>query len=147
MPIVTGEGSSVEFVGGLAITVIMSIVSSLLLALILVPVLMSYMEKIPYFANIKVHEEGYSNEKLLSQYRKFLHWAFSLPRRAILLSASLPILGFLSFTFIDKDFFPSSDRDMFRVHIELPQNSSTLKTAERAKLVREQILELSLIHI
>ncbi len=147
MPIVTGEGSSVEFVGGLAITVIMSIVSSLLLALILVPVLMSYMEKIPYFANIKVHEEGYSNEKLLFQYRKFLHWAFSLPRRAILLSASLPILGFLSFTFIDKDFFPSSDRDMFRVHIELPQNSSTLKTAERAKLVREQILESNLIDI
>ena len=60
MPIVTGEGSSVEFVGGLAITVIMSIVSSLVLALIMVPVLMSYMEKIPYFANIKVHEEGYN---------------------------------------------------------------------------------------
>ena len=59
----------------------------------------------------------------------------------------MPILGFLSFTFIDKDFFPSSDRDMFRVHIELPQNSSTLKTAERAKLVREQILESNLIDI
>ena len=58
MPIVTGEGSSVEFVGGLAITVIMSIIASLVLALIMVPVLMSYMEKIPYFANIKVHEEG-----------------------------------------------------------------------------------------
>ena len=36
---------------------------------------------------------------------------------------------------------------MFRVHIELPQNSSTLKTAERAKLVREQILESNLIDI
>ena len=49
MPIVTGEGSSVEFVGGLALTVIMSIASSLILALIMVPVLMSYMEKIPFF--------------------------------------------------------------------------------------------------
>ena len=93
MPIVTGEGSSVEFVGGLAITVIMSIVSSLVLALIMVPVLMSYMEKIPYFANIKVHEEGYNNEKLHKQYRKFLTWAFDVPRRAILISLSLPVLG------------------------------------------------------
>ena len=59
MPIVTGEGSSIEFVGGMALTVIMSIISSLLLALIMVPVLMSYMERIPYFANINVHEEGY----------------------------------------------------------------------------------------
>ena len=97
MPIVTGEGSSVEFVGGLAITVIMSIVSSLVLALIMVPVLMSYMEKIPYFANIKVHEEGYNNERLHAQYRKFLTWAFDVPRRAILISLSLPVLGFLIF--------------------------------------------------
>ncbi|MDC1189892.1 efflux RND transporter permease subunit [Gammaproteobacteria bacterium] len=45
LPIVTGEGSSIEFVGGLAITVILSIISSLVLALLMVPVLMSYMEK------------------------------------------------------------------------------------------------------
>ena len=40
LPIVTGEGSSIEFVGGLAKTVIMSIVASLILALIAVPVMM-----------------------------------------------------------------------------------------------------------
>ena len=54
MPIVTGDGSSIEFVGGLAVTVIMSIISSLLLALILVPVLMSYMERIPYLSLIHI---------------------------------------------------------------------------------------------
>ena len=102
MPIVTGEGSSIEFVGGMALTVIMSIVSSLLLALIMVPVLMSYMERIPYFANINVHEEGYKNQKILKKYRKFLTWAFDIPRRAILISISLPLLGFLIFTSIPK---------------------------------------------
>ena len=147
MPIVTGEGSSVEFVGGLAITVIMSIVSSLVLALIMVPVLMSYMEKIPYFANIKVHEEGYNNEKLHKQYRKFLTWAFDVPRRAILISLSLPVLGFLLFGTIEKDFFPSSDRDMFRVHIDLTENSSSNKTAENAKKIRKEIIESNLIEI
>ena len=147
MPIVTGEGSSVEFVGGLAITVIMSIVSSLVLALIMVPVLMSYMEKIPYFANIKVHEEGYNNERLHVQYRKFLTWAFDVPRRAILISLSLPVLGFLLFGTIEKDFFPSSDRDMFRVHIDLPENSSSIKTAEKAKKIRKEIIESNLIEI
>ena len=147
MPIVTGEGSSVEFVGGLAITVIMSIISSLLLALIMVPVLMSYMEKIPYFANIKVHEEGYNNERLYTKYKEFLTWSFEVPRRAILISTSLPLLGFLLFNTIDKDFFPSSDRDMFRVHIDLPENSSSIKTAEKAKIIRQQIIESDLIEI
>ena len=147
LPIVTGEGSSIEFVGGLALTVIMSIISSLILALIMVPVLMSYMERIPYFANIKVHEEGYRNKKILKQYRNFLTWAFLIPRRAIIISISLPVLGFLLFNFIPKDFFPTNDRDMFKINIELPSNSSTLKTLERAKEIRKQVIDSNLIEI
>ena len=147
MPIVTGEGSSIEFVGGMALTVIMSIISSLVLALIMVPVLMSYMERIPYFANINVHEEGYKNEKILKKYRKFLTWAFDKPRRAILISISLPLLGFLIFGSIPKDFFPANDRDMFRIHIELPTNSSSTKTLERAQEIRQQVIDSNLIEL
>ena len=147
MPIVTGEGSSVEFVGGLALTVIMSIASSLILALIMVPVLMSYMEKIPFFANINVHEEGYRNKNILKKYREFLTWCFDIPRRAILISISLPLLGFILFGTIPKDFFPANDRDMFRVHIELPTNSSSIKTMERSKLIRQQVIDSNLIEI
>jgi len=125
----------------------MSIISSLVLALIMVPVLMSYMERIPYFANINVHEEGYKNEKILKKYRKFLTWAFDIPRRAILISISLPLLGFLIFGSIPKDFFPANDRDMFRIHIELPTNSSSTKTLERAQEIRQQVIDSNLIEL
>ena len=67
--------------------------------------------------------------------------------RDSLISTSLPLLGFLLFNTIDKDFFPSSDRDMFRVHIDLPENSSSIKTAEKAKIIRQQIIESDLIEI
>jgi multidrug efflux pump subunit AcrB len=147
LPIVTGEGSSIEFVGGLATTVIMSIVSSLVLALLMVPVLMSYMEKIPYFKNIDIHSEGYKNKKILKRYRNFLIWAFEVPKRAILISISLPILGFFLFNFLPKDFFPAQDRDMFRVNIELPANASSQLTLERVKSIREEILNSGLIEI
>ena len=147
MPIVTGEGSSIEFVGGMALTVIMSIISSLVLALIMVPVLMSYMERIPYFANINVHEEGYKNQKILKKYRKFLTWSFDVPRRAILISISLPLLGFLIFGSIPKDFFPANDRDMFRIHIELPTNSSSTKTLEKVQEIRNQVIDSNLIEL
>jgi len=147
LPIVTGEGSSGEFVGGMALTVIMSIVSSLVLALIMVPVLMSYMEKIPYFQNIDIYNEGYHNKKILDKYRTFLTWAFLVPRRAIIISVSLPLLGFLLFNTLPKDFFPSNDRDMFRINIELPSNASSEQTLGRAKLIREQVLNSGLIEI
>ena len=131
----------------MALTVIMSIISSLVLALIMVPVLMSYMERIPYFANINVHEEGYKNQKILKKYRKFLTWAFDVPRRAILISISLPLLGFLIFGSIPKDFFPANDRDMFRIHIELPTNSSSTKTLEKVQEIRNQVIDSNLIEL
>ena len=147
LPIVTGQGSSIEFVGGLATTVILSIVSSLFLALLMVPVLMSYMEKIPYFSNVDIHKEGYSNEKILKKYRAFLNWAFAVPKRAILISVSLPLLGFFLFNTLPKDFFPAQDRDMFRVNIQLPNNASSQLTLERVKSIREEILDSGLIEI
>ena len=147
LPIVTGEGSSIEFVGGMAMTVIMSITSSLVLALLMVPVLMNYMEKIPYFKDADISNEGYSNEKILNKYRAFLNWAFLVPRRAIMLSLSLPILGFLLFNTLPKDFFPAQDRDMFRVNIELPSNASALTTMNRVIEIREDILKSGLISV
>jgi multidrug efflux pump subunit AcrB len=125
----------------------MSIASSLILALLMVPVLMSYMEKIPYFKNIDIHKEGYSNEKILKKYRNFLNWAFAVPKRAILISVSLPILGFFLFNFLPKDFFPAQDRDMFRVNIELPANASSQLTLDRVKSVRKEIINSGLIEI
>jgi multidrug efflux pump subunit AcrB len=147
LPIVTGEGSSIEFVGGMAMTVIMSITSSLVLALLMVPVLMNYMEKIPYFKDADISNEGYRNEKILNKYRAFLNWAFLVPRRAIMLSLSLPILGFLLFNTLPKDFFPAQDRDMFRVNIELPSNASALTTMNRVIEIREDILKSGLISV
>jgi multidrug efflux pump subunit AcrB len=147
LPIVTGEGSSIEFVGGMALTVIMSITSSLILALLMVPVLMSYMEKIPFFRDVDISKEGYRNEKILNKYRAFLNWAFLVPRRAIMISLALPVLGFFLFNSLPKDFFPAQDRDMFRVNIELPSNSSSLTTMERVREIREDILKSDLISI
>jgi multidrug efflux pump subunit AcrB len=60
---------------------------------------------------------------------------------------SLPVIGFMFFTTIPNDFFPANDRDMFRVNIELPQNSSTLKSQKKAEIVRQQIIESGLIDI
>ena len=147
MPIVTGEGSSIEFVSGMGITVIFSIISSLFLALVFVPVLMTYMEKIPFFKNIEISSEGYKNEFLLQKYRKFLFWAYKAPRRAISIALAFPLLGFISFAFIPKDFFPPEDRNMFQVRIELPKNASAEATLNKTLEVRQQIIDSELIDI
>ena len=48
-PIAAGQGPSAEFVGGMAKTVILSITSSLFLALYVVPVLLNYLDQIKFW--------------------------------------------------------------------------------------------------
>jgi len=141
LPIASGKGPSTEFVGGMAVTVIFSITSSFLLALFVTPVLLNYMEKIEYFKDNKLALEGYSNAKLRMDYKTFLTWCFDKPHRGIMLSLILPTIGFLSFPFIDHDFFPELDRNMFRVIVELPPNSSIELTEKRIQKLRESIYQ------
>ena len=123
----------------------MSIVSSLILALIAVPVMMTYLEKVKFLNRGDISKEGYHNEKIVSKYRQFLSWAYQRPRRAISLALLFPVIGFISFGSIPKDFFPPQDRDMFEVIIEMPQGTSAEKTLEKAIDVRNQIIESNLI--
>jgi len=138
-PIASGQGSSSEFVGGMAKTVILSITSSLFLALYVVPVLLNYMEKIKFFNKDIFAGYGYSNEKLLARYKALLMWSYQAPRRGIMIAMALPALGFAMFPFLKADFFPELDRNMFKVLIELPPNASLSTTEARVHELRDSI--------
>ena len=58
-----------------------------------------------------------------------------------MLSLILPAIGFLSFPSIDHDFFPALARNMFRVIVELPPNSSIELTEKRIQQLRESIYQ------
>ena len=140
-PIVAGKGPSAEFVGGMGITVILSITSSFFLALFVVPVFLNLIEKVSFFQGKDLFSEGYSNPDLTLAYRNFLTWSFSKPKRAILIAFILPGLGFLSFPFLKQDFFPELDRPMFKVLVELPENTSTEGSEQRLKELSKYINE------
>jgi multidrug efflux pump subunit AcrB len=144
MPIAVGEGPSNEYVGGMAKTLIMAVSSSLFLSLTVVLPALHYLEKMPIFSS-DFFSKGYSSDKLYKYYRTSLFWALSKPKRAILLSFSLPMLGFLLFSSLDRDFFPANDRNMFQVRVELPKNSSVNGTIEKVKDIREQLSEYDFI--
>ena len=84
------QGPSGEFVGGMAKTVILSITSSLFLALYVVPVLLNYLDQIKFFEKEIFGGNGYSNEKLLRRYRAVLTWSYDVPKRGIMIAMILP---------------------------------------------------------
>ena len=103
----------------MAKTVILSITSSLFLALYVVPMLLNYFDKIKFFEKEIFGGNGYSNKKLVQRYRAILTWSYEVPRRAIMIAMILPAIGFISFPFLKADFFPEFDRNMFKVLVEI----------------------------
>ena len=144
-PIAAGQGPSAEFVGGMAKTVILSVTASLFLALYVVPLLLNYINKIKLFDKEIFSGSGYSNQKLLKRYRDLLTWSYAVPRRGIIIAMILPMIGFLSFPFLKADFFPALDRNMFKVSIELPQNSNVESTEKEVLKIRESILKSGIV--
>ena len=140
MPMAAGKGASPEFVGEMAITIIFAVSSSLLLALTVVPVLLKIMEEKNFFNLNNSKNSGFSNDKIYKNYEMFLKWSFHKPFRALILALILPLTGFISFNFLDTDFFPNQGKPMFKVEVELDKNASIFATKERVKSIREQVL-------
>ncbi len=140
MPMAAGKGASPEFVGDMAITIILAVSSSLFLALTVVPVLLKTMEDSNFLNLNKSKNIGFSHQGLRTRYRAFLAWALFKPGRALVLSLILPILGFVSFGFLDTDFFPNQGKTMFKVEVELDANASIYATNQRVTSIRDQVL-------
>ena len=132
MPIAVGEGPSNEYVGGMAKTLIMAVTSSLFLSLTVVLPTLHYLveDAISFFRYFLAKDIVVQTIHLL---QISLFWALSKPRRAILVSFSMPLLGLLLFSTLDRDFFPANDRNMFQVRVELPNNSSVNATIRKSK--------------
>jgi multidrug efflux pump subunit AcrB len=140
MPMAAGKGASPEFVGDMAITIILAVSSSLFLALTVVPVLLKTMEDSNFLNLNKSKNIGFSHQGLRTRYRAFLAWALFKPGRALVLSLILPILGFVSFGFLDTDFFPNQGKSMFKVEVELDANASIYAANKRVISIRDQVL-------
>ena len=140
MPMAAGEGASTEFVSDMAITIIIAVTSSLFLALTVVPVLLKTMEESNFLNLNQSKNIGFSHQRLRTNYEAFLIWAFHKPRRALVLSLILPILGFISAGFLDTDFFPQQGKNMFKIEVELDANASIYATQKKARSIRDQVL-------
>lgn len=138
-PIALMEGPAGEFVGSIAITVILAIFSSLFLAMTVLPASAALLKRKLANADTKKTEvqhtffgrmllHGVQFRPLTIAYEKFLSWLFRRPVLGIVLGSALPIAGFISFSQLEEQFFPPADRDQFYIEVELEPQASMLET-------------------
>lgn len=136
-PIALMPGSVGEFVGTIAVSVILALFSSLFLALTVIPAITGILSRVPRSSQRQAWwNEGVSNSRLTSVYSRMLDWLFARPVLGIALAVALPMGGFVSATQLIEQFFPPTGRDIFQIELELPISASLHQTQEAAQRAR-----------
>ncbi|MGB7324556.1 MAG: efflux RND transporter permease subunit [Rubripirellula sp.] len=142
-PIAMMPGPAGEFVGAIAVSVILAIAASLFFSLTVIPVVAAKFvgrtSRIEDAAGNVLQparisqfiQNGFRSDRLGHAYRGWLRWLLEKPYRAVAISMVLPIVGFVFFGQLSEQFFPAADRDQFRVDLELPPDA-TIAATERA---------------
>ncbi|MBX2932037.1 MAG: efflux RND transporter permease subunit [Chitinophagaceae bacterium] len=123
------DGMVGDFVGSLPITIGVALITSLLIACLLVP----YMSYVFIKKGIKKEQDKPKKKSLLDWVQKFydstLEWAFRIPKTTILLGIFSVALGGLILALVPRQLFPKVDRNQFAVEIYLPEGSTLEQTA------------------
>ena len=142
-PIALMPGPAGEFVGSIAISVILAISSSFLLAVTIVPALSAWGLRAVHAQDAPrggFLQHGISSRSLTAAYRWSLGVILRHPLLGMGLGVILPVVGFVQWRLLPEQFFPPADRDQFQIEVELPSESSLSSTLQTVQAMRDRML-------
>lgn len=139
LPIALLPGSAGEFVGSIAITVILAVVASYFVAILILPALVGNIGIEPRQRNVLQY--GIHYQPISDAYLGSLRYVLERPWVGIMLGVFLPVIGFLAWMHLPVQFFPPSDRRQLEVEIELSNRSSFEALEASVEQVRRLIDE------
>ncbi|MEL6261830.1 MAG: efflux RND transporter permease subunit [Cyanobacteria bacterium J06626_6] len=166
-PIYLLPGAAGEFVGTIALNVIMALITSLAVSLTIIPALAGRLLGESKAARQQLIEQQNGHRPqagMLSRIKRFLlrpgsWWAEGIslptiapfyqwslrqtvrkPLLAIALSFTLPLIGFIAAGTLDQQFFPAVSRDQVQVEVEFSPQTAIARTQEKIDQARDIIL-------
>ncbi len=131
MPIFLLPGNVGDFVGPIAIAVVLALIASFLLSMTVIPALAGLLAVPGTLRKPRWWRDGLYHERLSSDYRSLLRRSLRRPILTLLLTSILPIIGFLMAGKLGMQFFPPADRDQIEVQVWMPGGTGIRRTAER----------------
>ena len=137
-PIALLPGPPGEFVGSIAVSVILAINASFLLAMTVVPALTAMLQGSTDRRGLFSY--GLSSRWVERIYAGSLDAALRWPWAGVLVGVALPAGGFYLLSQLPLQFFPPSNRDQIQIEIELPARATLAQTQATAEAVRRVVL-------
>jgi multidrug efflux pump len=141
-PMVLMPGPAGEFVGAIAVSVMLALGSSLFLALTVIPTLRALVDATLPSAQAEEGSwltHGVRSEALRERYEAGLERLLANPVRGAALMAVPALLGFLAAFDLAEQFFPPSDRDQVQIELRLPYQASQEETRAAAEEARREL--------
>ncbi|MDJ1007838.1 MAG: efflux RND transporter permease subunit [Paracoccaceae bacterium] len=121
VPMILLPGPAGDFVGSIAIAVVLMLAWSLIVALTITPAIAGRFLAANRPGGIRSGRTG----RIL---RASLEWSVRNPLKSIALALVLPVTGFASFGTLTAQFFPGVDRDQFHIEVELQPGTALSET-------------------
>ena len=129
MPVFLLQGNVGDFVSPIAISVVIALVTSFIIAMILIPALTVRFAH-PSAHKRNIFRDGVSLPRVVNLYRILLSKALAFPLITMLLITMFAFSGFYLASHLGNVFFPSADRDHFQVEVWMPADS-TIQASHR----------------
>jgi multidrug efflux pump subunit AcrB len=140
-PMLLMQNGSGSFIRSMPVTVVLTLLASLFIALTLTPYLSSLMKKKPQETKMQKRLDGLAEK----QYSQSLNWALSHPKKILGIALGTFIFAFMLFPFIGVSLFPKAEKPMVLVNLELPEGASFNQTQRAALKVEQQVRKHKLV--
>ncbi|MEM0906300.1 MAG: efflux RND transporter permease subunit [Pseudomonadota bacterium] len=127
-PMILLPGPAGDFVGSIAIAVVVMLVWSFIVAITVTPAIAGW--ALPAREGGGVLGSGLRLPRLAKAFETTLRWSVANPLRSVALALVLPVIGFMSMPLLTAQFFPGVDRDQFHIEVDLRPGASIAQTQE-----------------
>ncbi|MEO0531836.1 MAG: efflux RND transporter permease subunit, partial [Planctomycetota bacterium] len=140
-PIALMPGPAGEFVGAIAISVMMAVAASFLLAMTVTPSVAAIL--LPKSSHVRRGwwSHGFQSDRLTAGYRQVLDVLLHRPLLGIGVAMAPPIVGFVLASSLTEQFFPPAERDQFQIQADLPAGASIAATQRMAEQARSLMMD------
>lgn len=146
MPIFLLAGNIGDFIGPIAISVVMALIGSLAISLTVIAALAA--RYLPRTASVQTawYRRGVKLPKISHAFRLLISKAITKPLWVLPLIVAFCLSGFVLSQQLASVFFPSADRDQFEIYLIAPEGTSINQTYRLAEKADKYIRNLSAVN-
>ncbi|MEM7249912.1 MAG: efflux RND transporter permease subunit [Pseudomonadota bacterium] len=141
MPIFLLPGNVGDFVGPIAISVVLALIASFAISMTIICALAAHLVPIPRTHTPSGRDRSFAFLARIVQ--PLLYQLVSRPWLGVLIALLLPIAGFSVASSLPQQFFPSADRNQFEIEIVLDENASIAATRSAVKRADGRLKQLT----